>query len=265
MKATALKLLPYVLGVLLAWLLANPPAELGPLRYPASALLVVLALLAFTAAQILMNLPEDVAVDSDSEAAELPELVALAGQAEALGFERIGGFRVGVAPPARMLAAVQRRERSYLAVYRTDTIPAKTFFDFVSVFDGERGGLTTTAAIEGVALPAAPGSLRQALPGASLGECWERHREALGWLAGRGLPARSATAASFVFDFKESFRRQRAAFLARPFRTTALTLFRAALRRSPEVGPLAERRGGEAAVESIRAGVVRDHDARRAP
>jgi hypothetical protein len=252
MKVTALKLLPYLLGLLLAWVLANPPAGLGPWRHPAAALLVVLALVAFTAVQILMNLPEDVSVEPDPGAAEVPELTRLAAEAEALGFERVGGFRVGVAPPARMVVGVHRGERSYLAAYRTDTIPSKTVVDFVSIFEGERGGLTTTSAAEGVALPAAPGSLRQAIPGASLTACWQRHREALAWLSGRGLRARAAMASSFLGDFKASFRRQRAAFLARPLRTTAVAFFRIAMRTSPEVGPLMSRRGIEDAVERVR-------------
>lgn len=257
MKVTALKLLPYIVGLLLAWILAHPPEGLGPWRYPAVGALAVLALVAFTAVQILINLPEDVSVEPDPGAASVPDLARLTAEAEALGFERIGGYRVGVAPPARMVAGVHRAERAYVAAYRTDTIPAKTVFDFVSIFEGERGGLTTTCAIEGVALPASPGSLRQALPGESLSACWQRHREALAWLSGRGLPARAAMGSAFVGDFKQSFRRQRAAFLARPLRTTVVTLFRASFRTSPEIGPLVSRRGSEDAVERIRAGVTR--------
>jgi hypothetical protein len=155
-----------------------------------------------------------------------------------------------------MVAGAHRAQRAYVAAYRTDTIPAKTVFDFVSIFEGERGGLTTTCAIEGVALPASPGNLRQALPGETLPACWQHHREALAWLSGLGLPARAAMGSAFVGDFKTSFRRQRAAFLARPLRTTVVTLFRASLRTSPDIGPLVSRRGIDHEVERLRAGLA---------
>ncbi len=254
MRATLLKLLPYAVGLLLAWVLLHPPEWLGPWRYPAVAALVLLALVAFTAVQILINLPADISLEPDPAAATVPEIDRLVTEAESCGFERVGGWRVGVAPPARMVAGVHGAERAYVAVYRTDTIPARTVFDFVSIFEGERGGLTTTSAIEGVALPGAPGSLRQALPGEPLTACWQRHREALAFLSERGLPPRSVLPSAFVGDFRESFRRQRAAFLARPLGTTLVTLFRAAFRTSPEVGPLVSRRGIEAAAARVRAG-----------
>jgi hypothetical protein len=252
MKPTLLKLLPYAVGLVLGWLLLHPPEGLGSWRYPIAGALVLLALVAFTAVQILINLPADISLEPDPGAATVPELERLVAEAESFGFERVGSWRVGVAPPARMVAGVHRAERSYVAVYRTDTIPPRTVFDFVSIFSGERGGLTTVAAVEGVALPGAPGSLRQALPGEPLAACWQRHREALAFLSQRGLPPRSVVASSFVADFRESFRRQRAAFLARPLSTTLVTLFRAAFRTSPEVGPLVSRRGIEESAARIR-------------
>jgi hypothetical protein len=70
----------------------------------------------------------------------------------------------------------------------------------------------------------------------------------------RGLPARAVTGATFVPDFLASFARQRRAFLARPLRTAIVAFWRAATGRAPEMGPLAEQRGVEAALQALLTG-----------
>jgi len=161
---------------------------------------------------------------------------------------------VGISPPALMVAFVHEAERTYGTAFRTTTLPPKTAFDCVSILDGDRGGLTTGAEPAGAVIPAARGSLRQVFPRASVEEVFERHREALQYLRGRGLHARSVSASAFHRDFATSFRRQREAFLASPLRGAAITLWRAATGRTPHLGPIATQPAAQATIRELLTG-----------
>jgi hypothetical protein len=143
---------------------------------------------------------------------------------------------------------------SYASAFQTTTIPRKTAFDFVSILEGNRGGLTTNAEPGGAALPASPGSLRQVFPGASVEVVFERHREALHYLRANGLAAREVSAASFSADFAESFRRQRQAFLRSPLSGTLVMLWRSATSLTPHVGALAGQAAAQATIRRIKEG-----------
>jgi hypothetical protein len=255
LKHRIVSLLPYIVGLVLGWLLFYPPevlAPLGPWRYLVAGVLVLLLLIAFTAAQLATNLPDPLSLTPASEEDVPPGLQELAARLEALGFAPAGpAYDVGVRPPAVLLPLVHETELSYSTVFRTRTLPAKTVFDFVSILDSGRGGLTSMAEPAGAAIPAPPGSLRQVFPHADLEAAWRGHREGIDWLRQRGLPARAVTATTFVPDFRESFARQRRAFLAAPLRTAIVAFWRAATGRTPEIGPLSEQSGAEAAVQAL--------------
>jgi hypothetical protein len=255
LKHRIVSLLPYLVGLALGWLLFYPPevlAPLGPWRHVVAAALVLLLLVAFTAAQLATNLPDPLSLTPANEEEIPPDLRKLAGRLEALGFVPAGpAYDVGVRPPAILLPFVHEAERSYSTIFRTRTLPAKTAFDFVSIFDSDRRGLTSMAEPAGAAVPAPSGSLRQVFPRAELEATWRGHREGVGWLRERGLPARAVTATTFEADFRASFVRQRRAFLAAPLRTAIVALWRAATGRTPEVGPLSEQSGVETAVQAL--------------
>jgi hypothetical protein len=248
-------LLPYAVGLVLGWLLFFPPdflAPLGPWRYLVVAMLVLFLLIAFTAAQLATNLPDPLSLTPAKEEDVSSDLRELAARLEALGFVAAGpAYDVGVRPPAVLLPFVHEAELSYSTVFRTRTLPAKTVFDFVSVLDSGRGGLTSMAEPAGAAIPAPAGSLRQVFPHADLEATWRGHREGVDWLRRRGLPARAVSATTFVTDFLESFARQRRAFLAAPLRTAIVAFWRAATGRTPELGPLSGQSGAEAAVQAL--------------
>jgi hypothetical protein len=255
LKHRMVSLLPYAVGLVLGWLLFYPPevlAPLGPWRYLGAGVLVLFLLIAFTAAQLATNLPDPLSLTPAREEDVPPDLRELAARLEALGFAPAGpAYDVGVRPPAVLLPFVHEAERAYSTVFRTRTLPAKTVFDFVSIFDSERGGLTSMAEPAGAAVPAPPGSLRQVFANADLEATWRGHRDGVDWLRRRGLPARAVTGATFVPDFLASFARQRRAFLAQPLRTAIVAFWRAATGRAPEMGPLAEQRGVEAALQAL--------------
>lgn len=252
------KYLPIVIGILLGWLLTNPPAflaPLGPARHLVTGALVLLLLLVFVGFQILASLPENVALESAPGAALEAEMRSFSSRYEALGFAMAGPpWRVGTKPPALLLGFVHEGERTYGTVFRTGTAPPKTSFDFVSIFDGGRGGLTSNAERMGAAIPASPGSLRQVFPGAGVEEVFARHRDAIAYLRGRGISCRPVSAADLPADLRQSLRRQRRAFVASPIRGAIVTLWRAATGSTPHVGPIQTQSIAESQIRELQTG-----------
>lgn len=252
------RFLPILVGLVLGYLLMSPPewlAPLGPWRWLAMGAIALVGLLAFTAYQLSANLPADPPLEPAAEAEVSGELQGLCARFEALGFQRVGPpLTVGISPPALMVAFVHEAERSYATAFRTTTLPPKTAFDCVSILDGDRGGLTTGAEPGGAAIPAAPGSLRQVFPRASVEQVFERHRQGLRHLASRGLAAKEVKTSTFRRDFAASFRRQREAFTASPLRGAAVTLWRAATGRTPHVGPIASQAAAQATIRELLTG-----------
>ena len=103
-------------------------------------------------------------------------------------------------------------------------------------------------------IPAPPGSLRQVFPRASVEQVFERHRQGLQHLQSRGLSAGAVNASSFRRDFAASFRRQREAFTASPLRGAAVTLWRAAAGRTPDIGPIASQAAAQATIRELLSG-----------
>jgi hypothetical protein len=252
------RVLPILVGLALGYLLVSPPEgleRLGPWRWLAVFVLVLLGLLAFTAYQLSANLPADPPLEPARESDVAGDLQGLCSRFEALGFQRVATpMTVGISPPALMVALVHEAERSYATAFRTGTVPPKTAFDCVSILDGDRGGLTTGAERAGAAIPAARGSLRQVFPRASVEQVFDRHRQALDHLRSRGLSAKAVSASTFRRDFALSFRRQREAFLAAPLRGAAVTLWRAATGRTPHLGPIATQAAAQAMIRDLLTG-----------
>ncbi len=252
------RFLPIVVGLLLGYLLVSPPraiAGLGPWRWPAVIAFVLAGLLVLTAYQLSANLPADPPLEPATEAVVTGELRHLCARFEALRFERVGPpMTVGISPPGLLVPFVHEAERSYGTAFRTSTVPPRTAFDCVSILEGDRGSLTTGAERGGAVVPAARGSFRQVFPGASVEKVFERHREGLQYLRGRGLAPRPVSASTFPRDFAASFRRQREAFTAAPLRAAAITLWRAATGRTPHLGPIDAQPAALGAIDELLTG-----------
>jgi hypothetical protein len=256
-KALIAKILPFVIGIVLGWLLFNPPRwmePLGPARYVVVAVLCFLLLITFICLLILKNLPQDVQLTRLGQEPE-PELRALAQRFHRLGFESAGPLlEVGVSPPAKMVALVHQSEPIYGAVFRTSTIPAVTGVDLVSVLHDGHGGLTTGDDPRGATLPGGPGAFRQSFPKRGVEDLLPQHQRAMQILARHGVSWKRLSASSFEHDFKQAIARQRKAFLAAPVRNTLLAIYRSALSAFPHVGPLDRQPGFEKQVRIVQSG-----------
>lgn len=258
MKSQLFRFLPIVLGIGLGWLILNPPAwfrGLGSLVWAVNGALCALLLLVTVPLMALSALPAELRTRPLDPARVPAELMVLREEYLRLGFRDAGPpLRVEVAPAATVLGFVHESEPVYGTLYRTTTIPAKLGHDFVSILEGERGGLTTCADPAGAVLPAAPGEFRQVLPGSKPEALLQAHLEGLRFLRERGLAARAVSAGAFAGDLGAGIRHQRRTFLSAPLRSSLLTFWRAATQRVPFVGRLRDQAVADRQVSSLLSG-----------
>lgn len=239
------KVLPIALGIALGWLIINPPdwpAPSGAAGFLLAIGIVIAILVASIVFTIGLSLPKEVKIGPHAGVVDAA-MTDLARQIRDLGFMEAGGpYLVEVRPAAVLLAFVHSGEPVYATVFRTGTLPAVTSYDFVSVFGGGGGGLTTSTNWRGGTMPSAPGDFRQILPGAGPKEAFESHREGLSWLRNRGLRAREISATTFIADFKQALGRQREAFRSAPLKNSLIALARTVFKRIPQRGLLASQK-----------------------
>lgn len=256
MRNNFYKFLPWVLGGLIGFFLFRPPAfltDLGPLAWVVQGAMLAAALLSFVMLMLLGNLPENLEMKMISDGEVPKDVHGIADEIEALGFQRVGApWRVQVAPAATLIGFVHPDAPVYATAFCTGTVPAKVSFDFVSILDGPRGGLTTNNNPEGAVLPAGDSSLRQVFPGQSVEVLFRGHLEGIEWLAKQGVGCRSVSAGGFEQDFKAAMAQQRQLVLDAPLKGTFVTLWRSATKQVPFVGPLAQQSIASEQVVSLR-------------
>jgi len=245
MRDAFFKVMPWIAGLLLGWMMWHPPAwleSLGPLAWVVNLGLVGLLLIGVIAMVIIANLPSQVEMIPVDEGTVHAELRALGNRFEQLGFRPAGPpRRVKIAPSAIVLGYAHETEPVYGTAFRTETIPAKLCCDFVSILHGDKGGLTTNSDPGGAALPEGDSSLRQVFPGAELEELYRKHLEGVAYLRDRGIQCRPVSADMFPQDLAMAIGRQRELFTASPLRGTLVTLWRAATKKVPFIGPLRDQ------------------------
>ncbi len=247
--------LPIAFGLLLGWLLWNPPAfldGLGAWRWLVNGALCLVLLVSFVPLLVAAALPRVLGLEPRPDAQLDPEMERLRHRMQALGFEPAGPvYEVQMAPAATLLGMAHTRYPVYGAVFRTGTIPAKTSYDFVSMLDGELGGLTTNDMPEGAALPAGDGGLRQVLPERSMEQLFQAHVAGIEYLQSRGIGVRAVSAGAFPEDFLWAMSRQREVFFSSPVLHSLVTFWRAATKRVPQVGTLVEQRYAQGQIERL--------------
>ncbi len=245
---------PILLGLVLGWLIVNPPEFLGAspmVRIGATLVLVAVALLASIVALAAGSLPADpeIAVAPEEPLTGMQHLVSAY---QTLGFFPAGPpVKVEIKPPAVLLPLFHQEARTYGSVYRTTTMPPKVSYEFVSILEGDRGGLTTSPALEGASMPAAPGELRQVFPKADPAALYRYHLDAIAFLEKRGLRMRQVAVHTFVNDVKSSMVEKRQTFFKAPVTNSLITLWRVATKQVPETGPLQAQVGAQKVIEDL--------------
>jgi hypothetical protein len=254
MKNLIFKLLPFIVGIVFAFLLMNPPEWIGSLgiaSYLVMAVVVLGLLLAFVVWQVVTNLPDDLQLDTYTEplAGEMEQIIE---RLRGLGFESVGApWLARLKPPAVVVGLVHPREPIIAAVFRTGTVPPVTAFDLISVLDDGRGGLTTGSDKRGGSLPAGSRSFRQLLHGGGPDALMENHRRALAWLQNRGLGFRRVAGSEYPEMMRRGMAVQRREFLKAPVRHALVAIWRSATGRYPDTVPVEAQRGVEARVERM--------------
>lgn len=242
-------MLPVILGIGLGWLIFHPPdwpAPKGAAGILAAGLILFAILVASIVFQIGLTLPKGIILAPYAGPVD-PSMNEFIRAIKDLGFLETGPpMIVGIRPPALLAAFVHPGEPVYATVFRTGTIPAATSYDFVSVFEGLSGGLTTSTNWRGGTMPAGPGAFRQIIKGAGPKEAFEAHLAGLRWLGDRGFPIKRISAGTFAADFTRSLGLQREAFRKSPVKFAVVGLWRTVSKRLPETGLLPAHKGAEA-------------------
>jgi hypothetical protein len=258
MRDTFYKVMPWIAGGLLGWMMWHPPAwleALGPLAWLVNLGLVGLLLVGVVAIVIIANLPSRLEMTPVGDSDVHAELRELGRGFEQLGFRPAGpARRVKIAPAAIILGYVHESEPVCGTAFRTETLPAKMCCDFVSILHGEKGGLTTNTDPAGAALPGGDGGLRQVFPGESLEGLFRKHLDGIAYLRERGIHCRPVSADTFPQDLAFGMGKQREVFTASPLRGTLVTLWRAATKQVPFVGPLRDQRIAETQIARLLVG-----------
>ncbi|MBP7865522.1 MAG: hypothetical protein KA419_06195 [Acidobacteria bacterium] len=259
MKDLVMKILPVVVGLALGFMLFEGQSLFSGLGAAGIWVLVGVLLgvfVAFVGFLCLQALPKAVDLKPAGIDPGDPKMADWICRCRALGFREAGPlYRVEINPPALLQSLVHGTEPVYAAIFRTGTLPAVVGIDFVSILDGDRGGLTTNPDRRGGTLPGDVGSLRQLLPGAEVEALFQSHLQGVAYLASRGLPCRPVSAERFPADLRLGIERQRRAYLANPVKNTLIAIFRAVTLQSPYVGPIQNQKEAERQIRALLSGV----------
>lgn len=190
--------------------------------------------------------PREVAPD------ELPgELQDAGRELAALGFDEAGpGIHIGGAAGILMLTRLNRAEKLYADAHKQAHKPV--FFEFVTVVAAGASGLSTNNNPETAFAPGVPGLLRQTLPDLGARGLLERHREALRFLAARGIEPGRVAPGEILESVRKSYAAYAEHFRRGRFRFAMTALWRTLRRRSPFLAPLEEQPDIEEQVARMR-------------
>jgi hypothetical protein len=254
------KLLPYLTGAVLGFLVFFPPAgflAIGPWRPVVLGVLMIVGLLAATGLQLAINLPENVAIDVLPPEAPPPDIARLLESYRSLGFELLDPpVRIHLRPSCFVWVLTNRELGCWGTVFSTGTVPRRVGYDVISLTEGERASLTSLSDPAAGVLPLAPGHFKQVLKGASPAELVAFHREALRFLIARGVRFEPAKAGGVAERIRRSFVLQRRVVAANPVKAAALVLWRATTRTSPYSAPVASQRITETSLRQLQQGLA---------
>ncbi|MHC4491662.1 MAG: hypothetical protein ACYTDU_08575 [Planctomycetota bacterium] len=199
---------------------------------------------------IVRNLPRDLKL-TPIEEAEIPlELFSQMARYEDLGFERLGAWRIHIAPAPTAVAYFRPDEGTFGMVFCVKRMPGKVFCDFSTALLPEPCALTSGMHIGGGSLTLADPDFLQLFPGASVEELHALHQEGVAYLGGAGLALAPPDPDGFEQRLRDAIRRQREAFGQAPVRNTFATLWRVVSQSSPYRGPIRRQKGTPAKLEA---------------
>lgn len=238
----------------LAWWFFPDDLELGGLLVNTVLFLAAVSVLTpfLVYAAIRKSLPERPEFRPAGDADLLPAMAAPLRAFESQGFARAGpALRAMLGNEVLVVPLIHPDRARMAAVYGVGGRTPKTFFDVVSVFPGERGGLTTGMDAGGGVLPGERGALKQLFPGLGVEALCHNHDRALEWAAGRGLAAMPVAPEDVPRLLRKSVHTARRVFLRHPARHTLVALWRTLTKRNPHLMPLPEQPGADADVKAL--------------
>lgn len=261
MRDLFFKILPYVTGACLGLLLVFPPdsfAALGLWRPLILGALLILGLLASTGVNLATNLPREPKVEPVIGEAPPRDVEAFLESYRALGFELLEpALRIDLRPSAMLWLLAHPGYGIWGSVFRTGTLPPRVGFDMVSQIEGDRGRLTSVANPDAAVLPPPPGHFKQVARGATPALLLAHHRQAHEYLARCGVCFEAPRPGGLAERVRRALVEQRLAVTRNLLKAVALTLWRAATKRTPYGEPIERQKGTEATLRQVLAGAGR--------
>ncbi len=249
MKKFLWKYAPLIIGLLMGFLIFNPPEFLRTIGWQGYLVLPVLFLLL-----IFIFLPGYMFVRSVYRKFELKpldkqinrrDINIIMDELSSLGFTRAGptlelpGYAVIIVPFVHEGAEV------YCSIMRSYAGFGKTTFVFSSIFDDNSGGLTTfrehSSAIE--VRPA--GSFRQVFQWGDLKSNFQHHLEGLEYLHRYGINTRQVNSETFVDDETKAVMSRNEFHRSNLFRNTIIYVWRFLIKRIPYGGPIEKQKNAQ--------------------
>jgi hypothetical protein len=247
------KVLPYLFGLLIGWIIFYPPewmAPLGAWRFLVTFLLVIVLQIATTAFHVAMSIPEDVRLEPLPDLPLDGELGLFAGHLQNLGFVPAGPpRRLTLRPAAVLVPFVHEQEPVYGVVARLGTVPSTVSFEMFSYSEGRRGSLASINQWMGAVFPHSPGRFVQVIPMAPPAHVFAAHQAALAELGARGLVWQAVSPDRFEEDYLAGCRRQRRMIRSNLVRVTLTVLWRVLRKTSPHIGPVQKQAGAEQRIQ----------------
>jgi hypothetical protein len=256
MRDLFFKLLPYITGAALGFLVFFPPdsfAALGAWRPLVLGALLVFGLLATTGVSLATSLPREPRIEPLTGEPTPHEVAVLLESYRALGFELLEPpLRIGLRPSATLWMLAHRGYGCWGSVFRTGTLPARVGFEMVSQIEGDRGRLSSVADPDAAILPPGPGHFKQVLRGASPAQLLAYHMKAHAYLAHRGVRFEAPHPGGLAERVRRSMESQRRAVMRNPLKAAALALWRATTKSTPYGTAIEWQKGTEATLRQLR-------------
>jgi hypothetical protein len=249
MKKFFWKYAPLIIGLLMGFLIINPPEFLRTIGWQGYLVLPVLFLLL-----LFTFFPGYVFVRSVHRKFELiplekqtnrRDINILMDELNSLGFVQAGpaldlpGFVAIIVPFVHEDAEV------YCTIIRSYAGVGKTTFAFSSIFDDDSGGLTTFREHLSAMEPRPAGSFRQVFQVGDLKSNFQHHLKGLEYLQKYGLNTRQINSETFVDDETKAVMGRNKFLQSNLVRNTIIYVWRFLIRRTPYGGPIEKQKDAQ--------------------
>lgn len=249
MKKFLLMFSTFIVGVLIALVIFNPPKFLRSIGWQGYLVLPVLCFLLlfifFPSYLFVRSVYRKFELIPLDEQINRRDIQTLMNELNSLGFTQAGPALDVPGYIAIIVPFVHEQVDTYCTIIRTYAGIGKTTFAFSSIFDENSGGLATYREHFSALEPMPIGSFRQVFPGADLQSNFQHHLQGLEYLHRYGLNTCHVDRETFAEDETKAVVRRNEFHRSNLVRNTIIFVWRLLIRRTPYGGPLENQKDAQ--------------------